>query len=102
MTSPLFRAGGTAAVVLVLLSACSGGRPSMDDLESGLTSNASLFPVAEQQAECAAEILLDSDLSDDVLAAVAEADAEAKADLTDADRSALARLQVEVLTTCTG
>ncbi|WP_229051274.1 hypothetical protein [Aeromicrobium sp. Leaf350] len=102
MTSPLLRTAGLAVAGLALLSACSGGRPAVADLETGLTSNASIFPVAEQQAECAAELLLDSDLSDEVLTVVAEADQEAEADLSAEDRSMLATLQVQVLQTCTG
>ncbi len=89
-----------AVLCLLPLAACSGGRPTTDELESGLTANTSPFPVAEQQAGCAAEILIDSDLSDDVLRAVA--DAEADLELSGDDASVLASLQVEVLQNCAG
>lgn len=53
------------------LSACSSGPPSQDDLAESLTENGDL---PEDLADCVAEKLLDSDLSDDQLNAVADDD----------------------------
>jgi len=95
----VWRTSAAAVVLLVLVGACSAGRPSSEELQEGLTASSSLFPVAEQQAACAADLLLGSELSDDVLRAIADADADA-APTGDA-ASILAAVQVEVLTTCT-
>lgn len=98
MLSSRARVVGAALVPLLLLTACSGGRPAIEDVQAGLTASGSHFPVAEQQAECAAKILEKSDLSDDDLQVVADADP--KAELSDDAASILARAQVKVLADC--
>jgi|UPI0003C7F1AA hypothetical protein len=84
--------------LLLSVAGCSDGRPEVSELADGLTTGTSLFPVAEQQAECAAEVLRDSDLDDDLLTAIAESDTEHE--ISPDDASTLATLQVEVLETC--
>ncbi len=98
MHSSRLRVAGAALVPLLVLTACSGGRPVAEDVESGLTASGSHFPVAEQQAACAAKILVESDLSDEDLQVVADADP--KAELSDAAASTLAKAQVKVLADC--
>lgn len=98
MLSSRARVVGAALVPLLLLTACSGGRPVAEDVQAGLTASGSHFPVAEQQAECAAKILVDSDLSDEDLQVVADADP--KAELSDEAASTLAMAQVQVLADC--
>ena len=61
-----------AAIVATLgltLTACSSGPPSKDDLAESLVENGDL---PEDLADCVAEELLDSDLNDDQLNAIAE------------------------------
>lgn len=98
MVSSRARLVGAALVPLLLLTACSGGRPAVEDVQAGLTASGSHFPVAEQQAECAAKILVASDLSDADLQVVADADPQAE--LSDEASSTLARAQVQVLADC--
>ncbi len=98
MLSSRARVVGAALVPFLLLTACSGGRPATEDVQAGLTASGSHFPVAEQQAECAAKILVASKLSDDDLQVVADADP--KAELSDEATSTLAELQVKVLQDC--
>ncbi len=98
MVSSRARVAGAALVPFLLLTACSGGRPTTEDVQAGLTASGSHFPVAEQQAECAAKILVDSDLSDEDLQVVADADP--KAELSAEAASTIATLQVQVLKDC--
>ena len=84
--------------LLLVTAGCSDGRPEVNEIADGLTTGTSLFPVAEQQAECAAEVLRDSELDDEVLTAIAESDTEHE--ISPDDASTLATLQVEVLDTC--
>lgn len=98
MLSSRARVAGAVLVPLLLLTACSGGRPTTEDVQAGLTASGSHFPVAEQQAECAAKILVSSKLSDDDLQVVADADP--KAELSPEAMSMLANLQVKVLQDC--
>lgn len=86
--------------VLLLAAGCSDGRPEVAELSEGLKTGDSLFPVAEQRAECAAEVLRDSDLDDDLLTAIAESDTSYE--FSPQEASALATLQVEVLEACNG
>lgn len=63
-----------AAILATLgltFAACSSGPPSQDDLTESLTEEGDL---PEDLADCVAEALLDSDLSDDQLNAVADDD----------------------------
>lgn len=59
------------AALGLTFTACSSGPPSQDDLAESLVENADF---EEDQADCAAEALLDSDLSDDQLNAIADDD----------------------------
>ncbi|MFT4299928.1 MAG: hypothetical protein QM597_09870 [Aeromicrobium sp.] len=86
------------ALTAAALAACSGERPDPADLKKGLTADSSLFPVAEQQAACAAKLLTKSDLSDEALRAIADSDADYT--FTDEETSDLGTLQVHVLTDC--
>ena len=98
MLSSRARVVGAALGPLLLLTACSDGRPVTEDVQAGLTASGSHFPVAEQQAECAAKLLVASDLSDEDLQVVADADP--KAELSDDAASILAKTQVQVLADC--
>lgn len=87
------RTGLSIAAILttlgLTLTACGGGAPSKDELAESLVENGEL---TEELADCVAEELLDSDLNDDQLNAIAddeddlddEDEAEALAALTDA------------------
>jgi hypothetical protein len=84
-----------AAIVATLgltLSACSSGPPSKDDLSESLTENGG---IAEDLADCVAEELLDADLSDDQLNAVADDD---RSDLDSDEESEV----IEVITAAAG
>lgn len=72
-----------ATSVLTLTAACGGdGRPSAGELSDALTSEDSVFGTAfpERSADCVAEVLVDSDLSDDTLNAIVEGDEEYEGD----------------------
>ncbi len=90
---------GLTVTGLLLTAGCGASRPSATDLESGLVADTSLFPVAGQHAECAAEKLRDSDLSDETLTAIAEVDDDHE--IPAEEQSLLATIQVAVLTDCT-
>lgn len=76
------------------LSACGGGTPSKGDLADSLTENAD---IPEDQADCAAEELLDSDLSDDELNAIADDD---KGDLSSDEEAEVTEVLTAALTKC--
>lgn len=61
----------TLLAIGLTLSACGGGTPSQDDIAEQLVDSAS---IPEDQADCAAEKVLDSDLNDDQLNAIADDD----------------------------
>lgn len=91
MMKSLFTAA-SAAVLVLGLQGCGGGTPSKDDLSSSLEDTGA---IEGSVADCVADKLLDSDLSDDQLNAVADDD---QSDLS-ADEQAEA---IEVLTTAIG
>jgi hypothetical protein len=64
---------------LTLTSACGGGgdRPSQEDVASQL-EKASNGSIKGKQADCAAKAIVDSDLSDEAVKAVAENDTSYK------------------------
>lgn len=66
------------------LTACGGGTPSKDDLSESLQDSGGLD---EETSDCLADALLDADLSDDQLNAIA-----------DDDRSDLSSDEVEEVT----
>lgn len=77
------------AAVLTVTAACGGGddRPSQAEVSESLTADDSVLPAAssEEQADCFAEILVESDLSDETLIAVVEQDQDYKGSEEDAD-----------------
>ena len=66
----------TGTLVLLALVACGVGRPDIDELASALQKPGSIIPVAAEQADCVAQVLHDSDVSDETLTAIAENDAD--------------------------
>ncbi|MBD8608059.1 hypothetical protein IFT73_14470 [Aeromicrobium sp. CFBP 8757] len=64
---------------LTLTSACGGGgdRPSADDVAAQLKKSAG-SAITDKQADCAAKAIVDSDLSDEAVKAVAENDTDYK------------------------
>jgi hypothetical protein len=81
--------GATVAVALLLAtSACGGGRPSADELSTsmqtkGVTTNGRTVKLTKDQADCAAKIFVNSDLSDEALQAIADSDETYKASKQD-------------------
>lgn len=78
-----------AATMLVFTAACGGGgRPSADELSKALTSDDSVFGTAldKKQADCAAEKLVDSDLSDDTLQAIVDGDEDYESSDEESDK----------------
>lgn len=85
------------AVLLVVLSACGGGRPSQDDIAESISDDTE---ISGATADCLARILLDSVLSDDALQALVDGDEDAE--LSPEDEAALAQVYSEGLTVCIG
>lgn len=88
MTNTLRRVGAAAvpAVLLLALSACGGGggRPSVSDIENWM-KDASNGQISGSQAECAAKVIHDSDISDDALKKIVKTKKES--DFEDLDKS---------------
>lgn len=87
MTNTLRRVGAAAvpAVLLLALSACGGGgRPSVSDIENWM-KDASNGQVSGSQAECAAKVIHDSDISDGALKKIV--DTKKESDFADLDKS---------------
>jgi hypothetical protein len=82
------------ATVGLTLTACSSGPPSKDDLTESLVENGEL---PEDLADCVADALLDSDLSDDQLNAVADDD---RSNLDDGDEDDVIAVITEAGATC--
>lgn len=82
-------------VAALSLSGCGGDsdRPSKDELVKGFTAN----DLNKKEAECAADALLDSDLSDKALKAVVDEDEKFKPGKADAKAQAKA---LEAMTKC--
>jgi hypothetical protein len=80
---------------LTLTSACGGGgdRPSQEDVASQL-EKASNGSIKGKQADCAAKAIVDSDLSDDAVKAVAENDTKYKPN--DQDKKAQGDVSKEI------
>jgi len=92
---------GVAALVL-LLSACGGGassdRPSSGELADAIRSGTSGLGVSEDRADCVANVLVDSDLSDEALRRyTGDNDAEA---LNDADDKAFEEVLSSIRDRC--
>lgn len=86
---------GTLLALSTVLTACGGGTPSKDDLVSQL-KEASLD---DKTAECVADKLLDSDLSDDELNAIADDD---KSDLDSDEVAEVTDAVAKAATDCVG
>lgn len=83
--TPLLAAG--AAALALLAAACGGGgdRPSASEISEKFQSE---LDVSAEAGDCAGEVLADSDISDDGLRKVIDADWGAETDpLTEADVS---------------
>ena len=63
-------------VALLILGGCGAARPDLDDLSSALVRPSSIAPTTPEKADCTAQVLLDSDVSDETLAAIVEGDAD--------------------------
>lgn len=94
----------TAALVvaaLSLTSACGGGgdRPSKADVKEALTSKDNVFgaKIPSKTADCIADALVDSDVSDKTLQAIVDGDKKYKG--SDEDKKSLDGLQSD-LTKC--
>lgn len=90
LTAKKILSSTVVVMALAVTSACGGGgddRPSKDEIVKGLTTG-SAGAITKKQAECAAEIVLDSDLSSDALQALADADTKYKASKDDAAQQA--------------
>jgi hypothetical protein len=87
----------TAAFIVAALSlsGCGGGddRPSKDELVKALVKQ----DLTKKEAECAADAVLDSDLSDEALKAMAEQDEDFKP--TKDDKKAQTKI-IEDMTKC--
>lgn len=83
---------------LALTSACGGGddRPSKDDIVKGITKGSD-GAMSDKQADCAAEVIVDSDLSDEAVQALADGDTKYKASKDDQKQQ---DKLIEKLTTC--
>ncbi|WP_156794033.1 hypothetical protein [Aeromicrobium marinum] len=87
--------------VLVMTAACGGGgRPSVDELRDSMVSGDTVIPVPEQAAECFAEVLVDSDLSDETLQAIVEQDEDYEG--SDEEQGKLQDLSADVVEQCAG
>ena len=83
-----FMAVSASAALLVFTTACGGGgRPSVDEVSAALTSEDSVFPTVleDDQADCAAEKLVDSDLADETLQAIVDGDEDYEGSDEEAD-----------------
>lgn len=82
---------------LALTSACGGGdeRPTKAEIKTAITSEDSVFGTAipEKSADCVAEALVKSDVSDKTLDAIVESDEDYKG--SKGDEKALKGLQAD-------
>lgn len=76
------------------LTAC-GGTPSQDDIAEQLVESADF---SEDQADCVAEKVVDSDLNDDQLNAIADDD---EGDLSDEEKAEVGEVLGTALVECT-
>ena len=85
-------------MVLLAIAACGAGRPDIDELATALQKPDSIVPVTAEQADCVAQVLHDSDVSDETLTAIAENDAEYSA--SSDEQNALTQAITEAQTAC--
>lgn len=91
------RIATTLVAISILLSSCSAGRPSEEDLSHGIQQKSNVLGVSNmppKQADCLAAELRESGLSDDTLNAIADGDTEYKNG--DADAKIMIGLAEEV------
>jgi len=76
------------AALLTFTAACGGGdeRPTQAEVAKSLTAEGTLLPAAgsDEQADCFAKILVESDLSDETLVALVDQDQDYKGSQEDA------------------
>lgn len=100
MTTKNHALGATIGItVLLTATACGVGRPDIDDLTSALKKQDSIVPVTADRAECFAQVLHDSDLSDETLTAIAENDSDYSA--SSDEQNTLTRAIAQAQTACT-
>lgn len=63
-----------AVSIIVVTSACGAGRPSVDDLSASILKQGESLGVTEESADCIAEKVHDSDISDDTLNKIVDGD----------------------------
>ena len=85
-------------MVLLAIAACGAGRPDIDELATALQKPDSIVPVTAEQADCVAQVLHDSDVSDETLTAIAENDADYSA--SSDEQNALTQAITEAQTAC--
>jgi hypothetical protein len=100
---PLLKLAAGVAAIVVLLSACSGGgasagRPTTEELADAIKAGGSGLGFSEDKADCAAKVMVDSDLSDDALRRYT-GDSDAK-NLDDADDKAFAAALTSIEDEC--
>ena len=85
------------AATAILLAGCGGGggRPSVDDISSALTSDDNpageeFAALEDEQVDCIAKVFHDSDLSDDALNALVDGDDDFEG--SDEDKAAMTEL----------
>jgi hypothetical protein len=89
------------AVAAGALSGCGSddpGRPSVEDISSGLTSEFADTDTSAELISCVAKALHDSDLSDDALRAVSEQDEDFEA--SKGDQAAIAEVSASAGKRC--
>lgn len=110
MTTIVQRAGVLLAAVL-LTAGCAGGdgggalggRPSADRIASSIEDGTSGLGVPPSQADCAAEIVVGSDMSDKVVAGYLPPDDPgyvADPEFTDVDRAAFQQVLADLEAEC--
>ena len=63
-----------AVSVIVLTSACGAGRPSVDQLSDSILEQGESLGITEESADCIAEKVEASDISDDTLNKIVDGD----------------------------
>lgn len=91
-----------AAVLLVALSGCGGGgRPSQDEIADSIKDDSEFSDVLEggdEEIDCLAETLHESDLSDEALQAIVDGDEDYEP--SKEDEAALTEVFTDGMTAC--
>ena len=96
MKRSIMALAATLLTASVTLAACGGGTPSKDDLADQFKDSGGGV-ITDEIADCIADKLLDSDLSDDQLNAVADDD---KSGLSDDEQSEVLDVITSASTDC--